>query len=279
MTNDSTTLNWAIPCDQDLAFAITIGGNTYRVKEEQLISSDSTSTMCTSLVTGWANPDIRAYLFGRPFATSAYIAYQGLLDSSADQIGIARRAGGGTTIIVQHPGVSVSTVVASIVGSILGVAIVAALFFLFLRRRRRARSDAPDSKQNVKKKYIIEPFTGYGRPNSSTPLIHATGGQDPWIVEQGEIGGEPGTQHDPRSESWNTQNGYSPQRKSPLHTRSSPNLVLERQSQITNSMYSPAEPSPLQPGVSTPGRPSPPPAPPERPEYETPELAPPPYER
>ena len=292
MTNDSTTLSWVVPCDQALALAITIGDNTYRLKEEQLVSLDSTRTVCTSLVRGWANPSIRTYLFGRPFATTAYLAYNALLDPSSDTIGVARRAGGDTTIIIQNPGVSGRTVTISIVGSIVGVAVVAALLFLFIRWRRRARSDQPRSKprsksrsksrlkkRKIKKEYIIEPFTGGGRPNSTTPLIPPIGRQEDWIVEQGEIGGEPGT-HDPRSDPWSMQNEYSPRmpdRKSPLPTQSSssPRLVLERQSQITSSSYS-SEPSPrreIHSGLSTPVPAAPP-------ELATPdELAPPPYER
>ena len=290
MTNDSTTLSWVVPCDQALALAITIGDNTYRLKEEQLVSLDSTRTVCTSLVRGWADPNIRTYLFGRPFATTAYLAYNALLDPSADSIGVARRSGGDTTIIIQSPGVSSQTVAVSIVGSIVGVSIVAALLFLFIRWRRRARSDKPRDKprsrsrlkRKHKKEYIIEPFTGGGRPNSTTPLIPPIGRQDDWIVEQGEIGGEPGT-HDPRSDPWSMQNEYSPRipdRKSPLPTQSSssstPRLVLERQSQITSSSYSP-EPSlgrEFHSRCSTPV----PPAPPER-QHIPDGLAPPPYER
>ena len=285
VTNDSTTLSWVVPCNQDFAFAITIGDTTYRMKGEQLISFDSTRTVCTSLVRGWANPNIGTYLFGRPFATSAYLAYSALLDASNDQIGIARRTGSDTTIIVQAAGVSGKTVAVSIVGSILGVSIVAALLFLFLRWRRRVHSDKdkPRSKSKVKKpkkkEYIIEPFTTRGRPSSTTPLINPTERQDDWIVEVGEIGGEPSPQHDPRSEHWSMQNAPSPRvpdRKSPLPTQtSSPRLVIVRQSQISGSSNS-AEPSPRLPSeISTPVRPSAP----EAQRYDTPELAPPPYER
>lgn len=228
---------------------------------------------------GWADPSIGTYLFGRPFATSAYLAYSALLDPSADQIGVAHRTGGDTTIIIQAPGVSGRTVVASIVGSIVGVAIVAALLFLFIRWRRRVHSDKLRSKPKIKKKeYIIEPFTNRERPSSITPLIHPTGRQDDWIVEEGEIGGEPSPQLDPRSERWSMQNtpgSRVPDRKSPLPTQSTPRLVLARQSQITGSSYSP-EPSPrLPPESSTSVRPSSP----ERQRYDTPELAPPPYQR
>ena len=235
--------------------------------------------MCTSLVKGWADPSIGTYLFGRPFATSAYLAYSALLDPSADQIGVAHRTGGDTTIIIQAPGVSGRTVVASIVGSIVGVAIVAALLFLFIRWRRRVHSDKLRSKPKIKKKeYIIEPFTSRGRPSSMAPLIPPSGRQDEWIVEEGEIGGEPSPQHDPRSERWSMNNAPTPRlpdRKSPLPTQPPPRLVLARQSEISGSTYSP-EPSPrLHSEISTPVRPTSP----ERQRYDTPELAPPPYER
>jgi hypothetical protein len=283
MTNDSSILSWDVPCNQDFALAITIGANTYRMKQEQLISSNSTSTVCTSLVKGWADPSVRAYIFGRPFVSSAYIAYNAMQDPSADQIGVARRSADDSTapIVIQHPGVSGSTVVMSVVGSILGVSVTAAFLFLFIRWRRRARSDKASSKPRVKKKkYMIEPFTDSARRNSTTPLIPVTGSRGVFVVEQGEIGGEPGTRYAP-TERWGVQNGLSPRmpdRKSPLPAPSSPHLVLVRQSQISSSSYSP-EPSPRfdMHRVSAPV-----PVRPEPQRYDSPdsdEPAPPPYER
>jgi len=288
MTNDSTTLSWVVPCDQDVSLAVTIEGTTYRVKQEQLVSPDPTGTVCTSLVRGWADPSIRTYLFGTPFATSAYIAYNAMLDPSYDQIGVARRAEDTAPIIIQHPGLSGQTVVASVVGSIVGVATVAALLFLFIRWRRREPSDKPPKKPRFKKqKYIIEPFTGGTRHDSLTPLISVIGGQDLWLVEQGEIGGEPSARYPPMREQWSMQttNGLSPlvaDRKSPLPTPSSPHLILVRQSQLSNSSHSP-EPSPqldMHARVSSQARLSLPDSQPyERPDIIPDGLAPPPYER
>jgi hypothetical protein len=75
MVNDTVSLSWLVPCDQELSLSVTIGSTSYQMKKEQLISIDSTGAVCTSLVKGWANPVVRSYLFGAPFAVSAYIAY------------------------------------------------------------------------------------------------------------------------------------------------------------------------------------------------------------
>lgn len=282
MTNDSTILSWVVPCDQDLALAVTIGSNTYRVKKEQLISFDSTGTGCTSLVTGWADPRVRSYLFGKPFAASAYIAYNALQDPSSDQIGVAPRADGPPTEV--HQGVSIRTVVISVVASIVSVMIAAALLFFFIRWRRQQRSDTP--RKPKKKKYIIEPFTVDAPPNSATPLMSVKGDQGNWLIEQGPIGGEPANGSAPMRERWSVQNSPSPRildSKSPMNVPT-PNLNLLRHSHLTSPSgftHSP-EPSPrpdVDPLVSTSLHP------PqfELQRYETPDvpdgLAPPPYER
>src|SRR5260221_10292394 len=143
MTNYTTVLSWVVPCNPDFALAITIGSDTYRLKKEQLISLDSTGTVCTSLVKGWADPAVRSYLFGAPFATSAYIAYNAQQDKSGDQIGVAPRAGGTINVIDQRVS---STLVGAIVGSVLGATlIVCVVLFFFIYRRRRSPSDIPSS--------------------------------------------------------------------------------------------------------------------------------------
>jgi len=245
MTNDTTTLSWTVPCAQDFTVAITVGNNTYRVKKEQLFSLDSTGTVCTSLVKGWADEKVRSYLFGRPFAATAYIAYNAMQNPSSDQIGVAPRAEDTPVIIKQ--GVSIKTVVASVVGSIVGVAIVAAIFFLFIRWRRRRRSDTSRNNRKVKKKYVIEPFTGSPPPNSATPLVSVTRGENVWIVEQGPIGGRPSNPNiAPMREQWSVegiQSQRGPDIKSPLPIPS-PRFNIVRHSQATSPMGSSQPPSP-----------------------------------
>lgn len=280
MTNDSSTLSWVVPCDLDLALAFTIGNNTYRVKKEQLISSDSTGTVCASLLKAWADPRVRAYLFGSPFAASAYIAYSALQDPSSDQIGVAPRADAPPT--TAHQGVSARTVIVSVVASLLSVMIAAALVFLFIRWRRQRRSDPRRKTKVKKKKYAIEPFTVDAPPHSATPLISVDGGEGSWVVEQGPIGGEPSA---PMRERWSAQNTPSPRmldRKSPMNVPP-PRLNLVRHSHFTSpSGFTSPIPSPrpdLDPSMST----SLHPPQVELQLYSTPdipeEVAPPPYER
>lgn len=225
MTNDTTTLSWAVPCDQNFDLTITIGNNTFRIKTDQLI--DTAGTVCTSLVRGWADPRIRSYLFGKPFATTAYIAYNALANASSDQIGVAPRSDGTTTIINQ--GVSSRTVVISVVASIVGVAIVGALLFFSIRwRRRQLCTDTPHSNQRATKEDVIQPFTLPPQPHSASPLIQCTGAEGGWIIEQGSIGGEPGTRS-------SVQYGLSPRMRDSKSPHPSPNLHLVRDSQLTVS--------------------------------------------
>src|SRR5258706_15250724 len=98
MTDDSTSLSWTVPCDQELTFSVVIGTSTFRIKKDQLISLDSTGAVCTSLVKGWSDAGVRAYVFGAPFATTAYIAYNAYPDSSNDQIGLAPRSADDITL-------------------------------------------------------------------------------------------------------------------------------------------------------------------------------------
>lgn len=233
MTNDSSTLSWVVPCDQDFTLAVAIGSSTIRLKKEQLI--DSTDTVCTSLVKGWADTRIRSYLFGKPFAVSAYIAYNAMADPSSDQIGVAPRVGNNTPTII-NKGVSTRTVVISVVASIVGVAFVAALFLFIRWWRQRPCTNTPPSDKKVKKVKegdVIEPFTLPTLRHSDTPLVRVTGGDKGWIIEQGSIGCEPGTSHERSS----VQYGYSPRMrdtKSPLPLPS-PNLNVVRQSQMSFS--------------------------------------------
>jgi hypothetical protein len=184
MINNGPSLSWVVPCDQDLALSVNIGGSTYRMKKEQLISSDSTGTVCTSLVKGWSDPGVRAYVFGTPFASIAYIAYNAYKDQTSDQIGLAPRS----TEPTSH-GVSKTLLIAAIVGSVLlTVFIISAIVFVFYHKRRG--TDTHDSNPTVEGKYAVEPFTG-GAPNSATPILPTTVGSGRYIIEQGPIGGDP----------------------------------------------------------------------------------------
>ena len=251
MTNDGTSLSWSVPCGQEFALSITIAEGTYRMKNEQLISLDSTGTVCTSLVKGWVDPVIRTYLFGAPFATSAYIVYNAMKDQSADKIGVAPRAG--DTVIIINQGVPTNVIVSAIVASVCGVGfiIVATLFYLD-RQRRRQDSDTPKTKTLTKKltlrekgRFKIDPFPIGAPPNSATPILSSSMGQINYSLEQGPIGGEPSDEGVLKPE---RQGSLS----SPLTTPQSPDnkmppaLMLMRQSQITESSVPSPEPSPLQ---------------------------------
>jgi len=281
MSNDSTILSWVVPCDQEFAVAITIGNNTIRVKKEQLI--DSTGTVCTSLVKGWADSRVRSYLFGRPFAASAYIAYNAVANPSSDQIGVASRPDNDNTPIIIQQGVSSRTVVISVVASILGVAIVAAFLFFFIRWwRHRSCTDTLPSNQKPKDHDVIQPFTL--PPLSATPLISVTGGGG-WVIEQGPIGGESSAGSTTLHERSSAQYNRMRDNKSPLPLPS-PNVNLVRQSDMTFSSGLPPSPEPsphpeTHPLMSTSAGKSQFPAEPQQ--YENPDIpdgvAPPPYER
>jgi len=222
-----------------LTFAFTTGGNTYRMKEEQLIRLDSTGTVCTSLVKGWADSAVHKYLFGTPLTASVFIAYNAYQDPSNDQIGFAPRAG---NIIIINQGVPIGTVVAAIVGSILGATFIVSLIFFFARHRRRPHSDTPGSQPKVKNEFTVEPFTTGAPPNSATPMIPATMRRNGWIIEQGPIDGEPGEGSSLIGVPGSDSPPGTPNGKLPM-TTSSPLLAIVRQSLLTDSLPSP-EPSP-----------------------------------
>lgn len=181
MTNDSSSMSWVVPCDQELSLSVTAGNNTFRMKKDQLINIDSTGTVCTSLVKAWSDPAVHAYLFGTPFVSIAYIAYNAQKDASGDQIGLAPRS-----VEIIEQGVSKTVLIAAVAGSVIcTVFIISAILFVFYRRRRG--SDTPKPRATGEEKHKIEPFTS-GAPNSATPMLSTTGG---WIIEQGPIGGEP----------------------------------------------------------------------------------------
>jgi hypothetical protein len=249
------------------------------------MSTDSTGTVCTSRVRGWADPAVRSYLFGAPFATSAYIAYHAQKNQVGDQIGVAPRAEADST--TAHPSISVGTLVAAILASVFGVAFFASLLLFYIRRRRAPSSDAPRSKRKAKNEHTIEPFTSRGSapPHSATPLISIMPGQGGWIIEQGPIGGEPGSGGVLLTrEQWSLSNNPSPRLtgasgKTPLPAPSL-QLGLVRHSQMgsTSTISLTLEPSPHQesdPLIPSPLRGS------QR--YHSPgrsdELAPPPYTR
>ena len=186
MSNDTDSLSWVIPCDQDFGLSITIGGGTYQMNKGQLMSTDSTGTVCTSRVKGWADPAIRTHLFGAPFANSAYITYNAQADPSQDQIGVAPR----TTIVIMNQGVSTATLVGAIVGSILGVTLLLVslfLLFLFLRKRRAHSPGSGSSEKKSDDKKWVDPFAGGPPPNSATPMMSTSPRQNSW-VEHGEPG-------------------------------------------------------------------------------------------
>ena len=196
MTDNNLSLGWEVPCDQDLSISVTIGSSTYRMKKEQLISTDASGTVCTSLVKGWSDPTVRAYLFGTPFASIAYIAYNAHRDKSSDQIGLAPRS----VEITTNQAVSRTLLIAAITGSVvLTLFIIAAIVFFFYHKRRG--SDKGDGAPTVEGKYRVEPFTAgvpnsavpsTAVPNSATPMLSTTArSRSNYIIEQGPIGGEP----------------------------------------------------------------------------------------
>ena len=187
MTNDSSSLSWAVPCDQDLSLSVTAGNNTFRLKKDQLVSFDSTGTVCTSLVKAWSDPAVRVYLFGSPFVSIAYIAYNAQKDPSSDQIGLAPRSAE-----IAEQGVSKTVLIAAVAGSVIcTVFIISAILFVFYHRRRGSDTTKPSA--SGEEKHKIEPFTAGApnsarAPNSATPMLTTTGN---YIIEQGPIGGEP----------------------------------------------------------------------------------------
>lgn len=238
MTNDSSSLTWAVPCDQEHTFEVLVGGNTYRIKKEQLISLDSTGTVCTSLVKGWADSSVHAYLFGAPFASTAYIAYNAYQDQSGDQIGFAPRSTEDITVV--NEGVSKGVLIGAIVGSVGFTAILICfiVFFFWYRRRRAPVAPKPQDGTPNDEKYKIEPFTAgvSGVPNSATPILPATTRQNGWIIEQGPIGGEPSEGSVFSHE--RTSMLRSPQNDSKRLTQSS-QLLSVRHSQFTESVATP----------------------------------------
>jgi len=245
------SLSWAVPCDQDLTFSITIGNNTYRMKKEQLVTINSAGTVCTSLVKGWADPTVRAFLLGTPFATSAFIAYDAQQDKAGDQIGVAPREGN-TTIIIVNQGVSTTVLVAAIVGSLSGMAFLALilLFFYYRRRRGDPRGDKRSARTNekyTKEKYKVVPYTDGAPPNSATPILSAQSSQTRYIAVQGPIDGEPSEgsvlPHTPTrvGSLSSSQGSHGRDRKRPITL---PNLVIARQSQITDSSVESPSPTP-----------------------------------
>jgi hypothetical protein len=237
MVNDSISLTWVVPCAQELSLSVTIGSTSYQMKKEQLISIDSTGAVCTSLVKGWANPVVRSYLFGAPFAVSAYIAYTAQQNRSDDQIGVALRAGDTTNVTNVNStasesssngeGLSTAVLVAIIVGGIVGATFVAVALLIFLYRRRRPGANTPSPPNHR--------MSSGAPPNSATPLIPATMRENPWMGEQSGGPDERNVQ-EPRG-SLNPQAAIPSNQ--PAHVR---------QSQITNSSgFSPsAEPNPHQ---------------------------------
>ena len=219
MTNDSTSLSWVVPCDQNLTVSINLGGNTYRMRKDLLISYDSTGTVCTSLVKGWVDPVVRASLFGTPFATTAYIVYNAHKNQSADEIGVAPRSADPNITIINQ-GVSTTVLVAVVVGSIAGMMLIVVVLFFFLYYRRRQGSDAPKP-DNEKPPY------------SATPMLSTTAGRTGYVIEQGPIGEEPDKEdvllHEPGA-SPNSARSQDRRRSLPP-----PNLTLARESQMTDS--------------------------------------------
>ena len=217
MTNDGVSVSWVVPCNQELSLSATIGNSTYRMKKEQIINVDSTGTLCISLVKGWSDPAVRAYVFGTPFTAIAYIAYNAYRDQSSDQIGLAPRsvepidqAGSRTLLIV------------AITGSILlGVFIVSTILCFFYRRRGSYKRD---SNAGVEGKVKVEPFTG-GAPKSAT-------------LSEGDVSMRysqftdfvPPSETTPHlASSWGT-----PQSSDSRRARSSSHLLSMRQSQVTD---------------------------------------------
>lgn len=239
MTNDSTSLSWTVPCDQELTLSITIKDNTYRMKNDQLITRDSTGTVCTSLVKGWADPVVGTYLFGAPFATSAYIAYNAQQDQSGDQIGVAPRVG--NTIVIINQGVPTQVLVAAIVGSVCGLGFIVAVFLFFYYRIRRRDSHTLAQKPSSTDQDALKvvPFTGGAPPNSATPMLSSSTRQTGYLLEQGPIDGEPseGSDESPLSPP------HNPDIKAPILP---PNLTLVRHSQISESSAPSPGPTPLQ---------------------------------
>lgn len=233
MTNDSSSLSWVVPCDEDLTLSINLGGNTYRMKKDALIRYDSTGTLCTSLVKGWADPVVRVSLLGTPFATTAYIVYNANKNQSADEIGVAPRAADPNITIINQ-GVSTPVLVAVVVSSTLGMTLIISVLFFFLYRRRRQGSDTPkppDEKPVVNGQFTVEPFTA--PPDSATPMLSTTMGRNGYVIEHGPIGGEPG-EGSVLSHSLGASPNFprSPDSKRGLP---SPNPILVRQSQFTDS--------------------------------------------
>ena len=225
MTNDSTSLSWEVPCDQEFTLSITIGSNTYRMKTGHL--TNSTGTVCTSLVKAWADPAIRTYLLGAPFATTAYIVYDAQKNQTGDQIGVAPRPD--DAVIIINQGMPTEVVIAAVMGTVCGVGLIVTVLLFFLYRQRKdshppkTLTKAPD-----KEKSKVEPFTANAPPNSSTPMLSSPTRQTGYILEQGPIGGEPSEGSELRSE---------PRRQSADRTERirPPNLTLLRQSQISEA--------------------------------------------
>ena len=183
MTNDSFSLSWVVPCDKELSLSVTVRNITFRMTKEQLINLDSTGTLCTSLVKGWPDPAVRAYLFGSPFASIAYIAYRAERDQSSDQIGLAPRSAEPT-----DQGVSRTVLIATVAGSVIFTVLVISAILFFYHRRRS--SDTPKPGPSGEEQFKTEPFTG-GAPHTASTMIPTTMGSSGWIIEQGPIGGQP----------------------------------------------------------------------------------------
>ena len=233
MTNDSSSLSWAVPCDQEHTLSVLIGGNSYRIKKDQLISTDSTGAVCTSLVKGWSDSGVRAYVFGAPFASTAYIAYNAYQDQSGDQIGLAPRSTGNSPAVVNQ-GVSKGALIGAIVGSVaFSLILFCAILFFFYRRRRA--SGAPRPQHEGPNEAKIDPFPS-GVPNSATPILSTTTRQNGWIIEQGPVGGDPNDGSVLSHERGNMLR--SPQSLDSKRLTQSSQLLSMRQSQFTDASVS-----------------------------------------
>src|SRR6185369_11792263 len=92
-------------------------------------------------------------------------------------------------------GLSTGAIIGVSIGSLVGGALLAILFLLFLKQRKSSKAGSPTKERPKKSKYKVEPWAASPNPASNRPNrpnVASVSSTTPWIIEQGPIGGDAG---------------------------------------------------------------------------------------